>query len=435
MTVLIAGGGIAGLTMGLTLHQMGIPFRVYESVQEPKPLGVGINIQPNAVRELFELGLEAMLERSGVRTQEYGFFTKTGLEIWTEPRGLSGGYHWPQYSLHRGKLQMELLAALIERAGPESVVTGHRATGYEQQDGKVALHLINQKGEVTVEGDMLLAADGINSSIRKQMYPQEGEPVWNGAVLWRAISRGKPFRTGASMILAGHDSIRFVAYPITEPDKTTGEADINWIAEMRHDPTESWKVANYNVAADINTFLPTFEGWDFGWLDCPSLIKSADAVFEYPMIDRDPLPQWTDGNVTLIGDAAHPAYPVGSNGASQAIVDARLVGSMFLNHGINSKALEAFEAIVRPQMSKVVMANRSGGGPDGVMQMVEDRCGGSFVNIEEVISHEELANHAASYKKMAGFAITELNERHPLISVEEARATFEVFTRPSCSEM
>ena len=417
MTVLIAGSGIAGLTMGLTLHQMGIPFRIFESAKEMKPLGVGINIQPNAVRELFELHLEDALDRCGVHTKEYGFFTKTGLEIWTEPRGIHAGYNWPQYSLHRGKLQMELYNTLIERAGPEAIQTGHAAKRYENTNDGVILHIDGPDGPTKAEGKVLLAADGINSAIRAQMHPLEGEPVWNGCVLWRATCRGKAFRTGASMILAGHDNIRFVAYPITAPDPETGEAEINWIAEIRRDPGEGWRKADYNAASDINTFLPTFLNWDFDWLDCPALIKGAEKVFEYPMVDRDPLSKWTDEHVTLMGDAAHPAYPVGSNGASQAIVDARLIGSLFQKHGISPKALEAFEAIVRPQMAKVVAANRSGGGPDGVMQMVEDKCGGQFDNINDVIPRSELAAHAEKYKALSGFSIKELNECPPLLKL------------------
>ena len=417
MTVLIAGGGIAGLTMGLTLHQLGIPFRIYETVKEMKPLGVGINLQPNAVRELFELGMESALDRCGVRTQEYGFFTKSGLEIWTEPRGLKAGYKWPQYSLHRGRFQMELRDALIARAGPDALVMGHAATGYERHgDGQVSLHLRTSEGACRVTGAAILAADGINSAIRAQMYPDEGEPIWNGCVLWRATSKGKPFRTGASMILAGHDDMRFVAYPITGPDPESGDAEINWIAEIRRDPGAGWRKADYNAATDIATFLPSFEDWDFDWLDCPFLIKSAEQVFEYPMVDRDPLPRWRDGTVVLMGDAAHPAYPVGSNGASQAIIDARLIGAKFVKHGVTAEALEAFEAIVRPQMSQVVRANRSGGGPDGVMQMVEDICGGQFSHINDVIPHEDLAAHAEKYKKLAGFSIEELNAHPPILA-------------------
>ncbi|THH37167.1 flavin-dependent oxidoreductase [Aliishimia ponticola] len=412
MTVLIAGAGIAGLTLGLTLHQIGQPFRIYESVAALKPLGVGINLQPNAVRELFELGLEDVLDGCGIRTQEYGFFTKTGLEIWTEPRGLGAGYHWPQYSVHRGKLQMGLYAALLERAGPDAIVTGRRAVGFDSHDDHAVLHL---DGGESIRGAAVIAADGINSALRAQMYPEEGAPIWNGAVLWRATTQAKPFRTGASMILAGHDHERIVAYPISPVDPDTGLAQINWIAEIRRDPAGGWRAADYNKAVDIDTFLPTFAHWDFGWLDCAALIRGAEKVLEYPMIDRDPLPRWTHGRVTLMGDAAHPAYPVGSNGASQAIVDARLIGAQFQAKGVSTDALLAFEEIVRPQMANVVAANRSGNGPDGVMQMVEDRCGGTFARIEDVIPRAELAAHAEKFKALAGFGIDALNARPSLI--------------------
>lgn len=419
MTILIAGGGIAGLTMGLTLHQLGLPFQIYEAVKSVKPLGVGINLQPNAVRELFDLGLQETLDDIGVRTQEYGFFTKTGLEIWVEPRGLHAGYSWPQFSVHRGKLQMALYKTLVARAGPDAVRSDHRAVGFETTQDGARLHLEGPNGRIQAEGDVILAADGINSALRAQMYPDEGEPIWNGAVLWRGVSRGPAFRTGASMIMAGHDTIRFVTYPISPADAETGQTDINWIAEIRRDPDQGWRKADYNAAVDVAKFLPIFESWDFGWLNCPALIRAADAVFEYPMVDRDPLPAWTQGRVTLMGDAAHPAYPVGSNGASQAIVDARLLGALFLEHGVGSPALQAFEAQVRPQMTKVVEANRSGGGPDGVMQMVEDRCGGTFDDIEDIIPRAELAAHAEKYKAIAGFSIEALNASPPLISLKK----------------
>lgn len=414
MTVLIPGAGIAGLTLGLTLHQIGVPFQIYEKTAELTPLGVGINLQPNAVRELFDLGLEPMLEKIGVRTREYGFYSKYGREIWVEPRGTWAGYRWPQYSVHRGQLQMALLAALLERAGADSVVTGHRAVGFENVDNRAVLHLEYDTGSISADGELIVAADGIHSAIRKQMYPDEGAPIWNGAVLWRGTTNARPFRSGASMALAGHDSQRIVVYPISAPDPETGLAMINWIAELRVDPAEGWRKEDWNRTADPRDFLPAFENWKFDWLDVPALIKGANKVFEYPMVDRDPIDRWTDNRITLMGDAAHPTYPVGSNGASQAIVDARIIGANILTHGVSPRALTAFEEKVRPESRKVILANR-GSGPDAVMQMVEDRCGGIFENIDDVIPNDELAAHAASYKSMAGFGIEELNARPPTI--------------------
>ncbi len=408
MTVLIAGAGIAGLTLGLTLHQIGVPFRIHEAVRQLRPLGVGINLQPNAVRELLDLGLGPDLDRIGVRTRQYGFYSKTGRTIWEEPRGLAAGYRWPQYSIHRGRLQMLLAERLVERAGPEALVTGARAVGFAP-DGTLLL----EDGQV--EGSLLIAADGIHSAIRRQMVPEEGAPIWAGAVLWRGVTRAPPFFGGAAMALAGHDTQRIVAYPISAPDPE-GLVAMNWIAELRTDPAQGWNKEDWNRKARLEDFAPAFAGWRFDWLDVPALIAGAAEVYEYPMVDRDPLDRWTHGRVTLMGDAAHPTYPVGSNGASQAVVDARTLGAAILSHGQTPRALETYEAEVRPRTTAVGLANR-GSGPDAVMQMVEDRCGGVFRHIEEVLPHAELAAHAERYKRLAGFSVEALNARPPIIAM------------------
>ncbi|MGZ2259865.1 flavin-dependent oxidoreductase [Roseobacter sp. A03A-229] len=410
MTVLIAGAGIAGLTLGLTLQQIGVPFCIYEAVRALKPMGVGINLQPNAVRELYDLGLADDLAEIGVSTQSVGFYSKTGGEIWTEPRGTAAGYHWPQVSIHRGRLQMLLYETLRARAGESCVMTGHRATGFSGTE----LTLEGPSGTTPVDGTVIIGADGIHSALRGQMYPREGPPVWSGAILWRGTTRAKPFLSGADMVLAGHDNQRIVAYPITRADPTTGNAVINWIAERRVDPSEGWRKEDWNRAADLADFLPAFEDWVFDWLDVPALIRGAEAVFEYPMVDRDPVDRWRDGVVTLMGDAAHPTYPVGSNGASQAIVDARTLGACLLAHGVTADALEAYERSVRPRTTAVTLANR-GSGPDAILQLVEDRCGGVFDSIEDVIPREELAAHSAKYKRLAGFDVGALNAQPPLI--------------------
>lgn len=411
MTVLIAGAGIAGLSLGLTLHQIGVPFKIYEAAARLAPLGVGINLQPNAVRELFDLGLEARLDQIGLRTQSYGFYTKTGLPIWTEPRGTYAGYHWPQFSVHRGALQMALLAALVRRAGPDCVITGQRVRGFSNTSGGAVLHF---DGAPDARGALAIAADGIHSALRAQLYPDEGAPIWGGAILWRGTTLQKPFLDGGAMILAGHDTQRIVAYPISAPDPVTGLAMINWIAEKRLDPAQGWRKEDWNRAADLADFLPDFQDWRFDWLDVPTLIQGAEQVFEYPMVDRDPLPRWTDGAVTLMGDAAHPTYPVGSNGASQAIVDARVLGAAIRAHGAVPAALAHFEAAIRPRTQGIILANR-GSGPDAVMQMVEDRCGGVFDHIDQVIPHSTLAQHAEKYKKLAGFDVETLNAQPAIL--------------------
>ncbi len=406
MTVLVAGGGIAGLSLGLTLHQIGVPFRIFEATETIQPMGVGINLQPNAVRELLDLDLGDQLEEIGVRTRQYGFYSKLGKTIWEEPRGLWAGYAWPQYSIHRGALQMMLYNALLQRAGPDCVETGARAVGFET--GRDAILLLENGQRET--GQFLIGADGIHSAIRAQMYPDEGEPIWNGRVLWRATTRAPEFFGGAAMVMIGHDDLRLVAYPISQTDND-GMATINWIAEKRFPLDATWKKEDWNRAADINDFLPDFRDWSFDWIDVPNLIRGAEVVYEYPMVDRDALPRWTQDCVTLIGDAAHPTYPVGSNGASQAIIDARVIGAKFLKHGLVPQALQSYEDDVRPVTTGVGKANRAGGGPDGVLQRVEDLCGGEFDDIDDVIPRAELAAHAEKYKSIAGFSIAELNTR------------------------
>lgn len=411
MTVLIAGGGIAGLAMGLTLHQLKVPFRILERVPELKPLGVGINLQPNAVRELLDLGLGPELDRIGVRTRQYGFYSKSGREIWVEPRGLAAGYRWPQYSVHRGKLQMMLIEQLRRRAGADGILTGAAVAGFETSDSGAVLVLQDGRREA---GAIAIAADGIHSAIRRQMAPGEGEPIWNGAIMWRGTSPGRHFLGGNAMFLAGHDHQRFVAYPLTPEDPASGLAEINWIAELRVDPARALSRGDWNRAADKADVLPAFEGWNFGWVDCPGLIRASGLVHEYPMVDREPLPNWTEGAVTLMGDAAHPTYPVGSNGASQAIIDARKLGAAIRDHGTTRAALLAYEAEMRPRAEAILRANR-GKGPDAVMQMVEDRCGGVFEDIEDVIPRAELAAHAEHYKRLSGFSIEVLNAQPPIL--------------------
>ena len=416
MTVLIAGGGIAGLSLALTCHQIGVPFRLFESAREIKPLGLGINLQPNAVRELEELGLADSLPSVGVKTQDFGLYTRFGQEIWTEPRGRSAGYHWPQYSVHRGKFQLLLYQSLLDRAGLDCIETGWQVTNFANLDSAAELQLRSTVDAATrtVSGDVIVGADGIHSTIRHQMQPEEGPPLWGGAVLWRGVSQAPAFLSGASMVMAGHATQRAVVYPISKADVNSGLCTINWIAEQHFPADTAWRKEDWNRQVDIAEFLPRFSDWNFDWLDLPGLIKSAETVYEFPMVDRDPLDRWTQGAVTLMGDAAHPTYPVGSNGASQAIVDARYLGHCFLEHGVNSTALNAYDAHLVPRTRDLVLTNRTAG-PDAVMQLIEDRCGGQFDQLADVASTEELVAHADAYKRTAGFAVDILNKQPRLI--------------------
>jgi len=415
MTVVVAGGGIAGLSMALTCHQIGVPVIVIESVSAIKPLGVGINLQPNAVRELIELGLGDKLDQIGIATREWALVGRNGNDIWSEPRGKLAGYRWPQYSVHRGKLQMLLYDAVCERLGPAAVITGHRVTGFSNTANGVLVRTTDASGDThEYKGELLLGADGIQSAIRQQMYPEQGEPQWGGAIMWRGTCQAKPIRSGASFVGLGSLNHRLVCYPISSPDPATGLATINWIAEITVDPAGGRSQSDWNKPVDIATCLQHFEDWDFGWLNVPQMIQGAEAVYEYPMVDRDPVDRWVDGRAALMGDSAHVMYPVGSNGASQAIVDARVLGAAMLKHGLTAEALLTYEDQLLKPMSALVLRNREAG-PFGMLGIVDERCGGVFDDINDVVARTEIDAFMANYKKAAGLAIDELNQAPSIV--------------------
>jgi 2-polyprenyl-6-methoxyphenol hydroxylase-like FAD-dependent oxidoreductase len=421
--VLIAGAGIGGLSVALTLHQIGVPCVVFESVADIKPLGVGINLQPNAVRELYELGFGSeSLDSIGIQTREWALVGLNGNEVYSEPRGLSAGYKWPQYSVHRGELQMLLYRAALGRLGPTSIRTGLKVTGYRNHpDGKGVTALLQSRdgNRSEFDGSLLIAADGLHSAVRQQMYPEQPPIQWGGAIMWRGVTRGKPIRTGASFVGLGTHHHRVVFYPISAPDPISGMADINWIAEITVDNSGGWRDGDWTKQVRHEDFMHHFEHWNYDWIDIPGMLRGAAEVFEYPMIDREPISTWVDGNVVLLGDAAHVMYPTGSNGASQAIVDARVLGGAMLEHGVHSRALQAYDTQLCSELSQLVLRNR-GAGPFGLLNLLDDRCGGVFDDIEEVIPRAERDEFMLRYKTAAGFAVDKLNAAASII-VEGAK--------------
>ncbi len=415
--VIIAGGGIGGLAAALTLHQIGVPCVVFEAVRDMRPLGVGINLQPNAVRELFDLGIAADdLDRAGLPARDWALVGLNGNDIYSEPRGLFAGYNWPQYAVHRGRFHMLLYAKVIERIGPDAVRLDSRVASYRKNaDGSVSARIEHGDGSTSDAcGALLIGADGIHSAIRAQMHPNQPPIHWGGAVMWRGVSVAKPIRTGSSFIGLGTHRHRMVIYPISHPDPRTGLALINWIAEVTMDNVEGWKQTGWFRQVSIDDFVEHFTDWTWDWLDVPALIRGADGAYENPMIDRDPIPTWQDGPVALLGDAAHAMYPTGSNGASQAIVDARVLGAAMLEHGVTPRALAAYDAKLCGPISQLILRNR-GAGPFGLLNMVDERCGGKFSDIDDVIPPEERAAFMAGYKAAAGFAIEQLNKASPTI--------------------
>ena len=430
MKICIVGAGIGGCVAALSLARCGHDIEVYETVPQLSPLGVGINLLPHAVQVLERLGLSRLLESLGVATRELVYFNRHGQRIWGEPRGRFAGYPVPQISIHRGVLQMELLKAVQACLGADRVRTGHRFVSVEG-NGPVRARFMTTDGPITVDADMLIGADGIHSMLRQQRYPQEGLPRYGGRILWRATSRARPFLSGASMIMAGHQQRKFVAYPISAV-ASDGLQTINWIAELSMEQMpgrEEW-----NKEVDRGVFAGQFANWQFEWLDVPQLIAGAERVYEFPLVDRDPLPAWSFGATTLLGDAAHPMYPIGSNGASQAILDVdALVRSLGDNHRATI-ALARYEATRLPATASIVLANR-GNGPEQCMQIAEERAPQGFEKIEDVFSAGELEGIAARYKAVAGFskeAVGALGRPHET-PADEMRASSDAHDRAACA--
>jgi len=401
--VVIVGAGIGGLTLALCLERAGIACRVYEAAAEMAPLGVGINVLPHASAELARLDVLAELERRAVVTREAAFFNRFGQHVYSEPTGRWAGHDVPQLSIHRADLHAVLLAAAKERIGGERIVFGHACVGADAlEDDRVRLRFRGPAGEALdpVEGGVAVACDGIHSALRKHLYPDEGPPRWSGVNMWRGVVAHAPFLSGATMVRAGWLSVgKMVIYPIRNDIDGHGLQLVNWVAELEcAEPVKR----DWNARGSLDDFYPRFADWRFDWLDVAAMIRSTETVLAYPMVDQDPLPRWSFGRVTLLGDAAHPMYPRGSNGAGQAILDARCLADQLGAHGIAPQALAAYERIRNPATARVVLANRSTP-PDTILREVHERSGDKpFARIEDVVSRAELARIADNYKQVAG---------------------------------
>lgn len=406
--VIIAGAGPGGLTAALALHAQGVPVCLFESVAALKPLGVGINLLPHAVRVLDALGLSPALDEVAIQTAELAYFNKFGQPIWAEPRGRAAGYAFPQYSIHRGVLQMLLFATVQTRLGADGIQTGYTLTAWQEETDGIRVRFQRRDGAIEdVLGSCLIAADGIHSAARRQLYPGEGAPLYAGRILWRAVTIAEPFLSGRSMIMAGHQDQKFVCYPISPEYAKQGKALINWVAELN---VPDWSVPkqDWNRQVDKERFCLPFQSWRFDWLDVPALIDKAEAIYEYPLVDRDPLPRWSHGRMTLLGDAAHPMYPIGSNGASQAILDAEALANALVATDDVAQALARYETERRPPTARITLSNRQNG-PEQVMQLAEERAPTGFSHIHTVISPQELEEIAARYKQTAGFSLQQVN--------------------------
>lgn len=412
MTVIIAGGGVGGLTLALMLHARGIKSVVFEQASEIREVGVGINTLPHAIKELAALGLLPALDAAAIRTKELIYINRLGQEVWREARGVDAGFEFPQFSVHRGRLQKIIHDAVIKQLGPDAVRTGLRFAGFLQDEGGVTAHFTDARfgtSSETVRGDVLIAADGIHSVARSHFYPREGPPSWQGVVLWRGAAEWPQFLSGRSMYIGGGMGAKLALYPIA-PGCSPSTRLTNWAIAMRiadgtvtPPPKDSW-----SRVGRMEEVVPYARRFTVPGVDVEALVRATPVCYEYPMCDRDPLPRWSFGRVTLLGDAAHPMYPVGSNGAAQAILDARSLADSLKIAEHPMQALQLYESDRLAKTAEIVRLNRSGG-PERVIDEVEKRAPAGFDYVDRVLSHGEREAIVKGYAGKAGFALSQVN--------------------------
>ncbi|MFK7763732.1 MAG: flavin-dependent oxidoreductase [Roseobacter sp.] len=405
MKVLIAGAGIGGLTAALMLHARGIAAQVVEQASNVREVGVGINTLPHSIAELAGLGLLERLDAVGLRTRELRYLTRSGQEVWRELRGMHAGNDFPQFSIHRGRLQKLLYDAVIERLGPQAVMTGLRLGGFIQDEGGVTAHFTDTSDGTSsrsLRAEVLICADGIHSVGRRRFFPNEGPPKWQGVVMWRGAVDWPVWEDGETMAIAGGLSGKLVLYPIA-PAKN-GKQLMNWVVNVRvadGEKTPPHK-ESWSQKASLSKVLPYAKRFHVPGIDIDALVRASGAIYEYPMADRDALPHWTHGRVTLLGDAAHPMYPVGSNGSAQAILDARCLADFLAGCAHPREALYRYERERLPKTAEVVRSNRRGG-PERVIDEVEKRSPAGFDDVNNVLSYADRESIVKGYAKMAGF--------------------------------
>jgi 5-methylphenazine-1-carboxylate 1-monooxygenase len=409
MDVIIVGGGIGGLTLALAVQASGAArrVRVFEAAPEIKPLGVGINLGPHAVKELSALGLQAALARHACQPTDYAFFTRHGQLVYREPWGMAAGHQWPHFSIHRADLHGVLVAAVRERLGPDALILDHKCVGAEQDEAGVTARFTGADGapREAARGDVLIAADGIHSVVRAQYYPDEGPFIYRGTNLWRGVTRRQPYLTGASIARVGARHSTIIIYPIRNNIDAAGNQMVNWVLELEREVAVP---VDWSKPGRLEDFYPVFQDWSFDWLDVAALIRDADVILSYPMVDRDPLDRWTFGRITLLGDAAHPMYPQGGNGGAQAIIDAATLGRLLRNEPDGPAALSAYEATRLPATNRIVLQNRSAP-PNVLVDTVEQRTGGKrFEKLDDVISQDELKAIFERYQKVAGYHVNQV---------------------------
>jgi len=230
--------------------------------------------------------------------------------------------------------------------------------------------------------------------------------MWRGATWW------EPFSDGRTMIIAGGMKAKLVLYPIFDSLDHPGKTLMNWVvcAKLGDASSPIPSREDWSKAGTVKDVMEHVDGvFNLPEVDLEGLITATEQNYVYPMCDRDPLDRWTDGRVTLLGDAAHPMYPVGSNGASQAILDAVCLSDLLAKHDAPD-ALAAYDETRRPATTEIVQANRKGG-PERVIDLVEERAPDGFNSLDDVATPEELTALVGAYQQMAGFTSEQVNQK------------------------
>ncbi|MEQ1660602.1 MAG: FAD-dependent monooxygenase, partial [Hylemonella sp.] len=276
-------------------------------------------------------------------------------------------------------------------------------TGVEQDAMGATVHFVDAQGNKrpSVRADIVIACDGVNSTIRRQFYPDE-KVAFAGINTWRGVTVHKPILTGKSYMRVGSiHTGKMVIYPIVDNVDGQGNQLINWMAEIQH---EGEAMNDWNRPGNKADFEAIYADWKFDWLDVPALIANAQHILEYPMVDKDPVARWTFDRVTFMGDAAHPMYPRGSNGAAQGLIDARTLAELLAVTPDAQAALQVYDQARVEPTARVVQTNRTAP-PDLINIKVDELSGGKpFRHIDDLISQEELRQISENYKRVAGFS-------------------------------